>query len=118
MNTWQRIGQTPEHFTAAYHDATRGTVRAVALKYQPQLRTWWAFERTYKDRDIPPTADHEAIWHRLTPQEQAVCSLLFVPNGKEGAFLNLNGLRLSEALALMEVPFDTACPRDRQSPLW
>lgn len=118
MNTWQRLGQMPEHFAVAYHDMTRGRVRAVVLEYQPQQQTWWAYERIYHDGKIPPTAEHQAIWDRLTPQERAICSLKFAVDGGERTVINLKGVKLSEALTMMEVPLDLARDADRRSPLW
>lgn len=118
MNSWQRIGQVPEVFAAAYHDMTRGKVRAVALEYQPQQQSWWAYERIYHDGRIPPSKAQEDAWPHMTPQERAVCSLKFAVDGGERTVLHLKGVRLSEVLRMMEVPLDVACPRDRQSPLW
>lgn len=118
MNTWQRLGTMPEHFAAAHHDVTQGKVRAVVLQYQPQQQSWWAYERTYHDGRIPVTQEHQAIWSRLTLQERALCSLQFAVDGGERTVLHLKGVRLSEALALMEVPLELAQARDHQSPLW
>ncbi|MGZ6347987.1 MAG: hypothetical protein ACXWP0_01195 [Ktedonobacterales bacterium] len=117
MNTWQRVGDTPELFVVGYDNATTNTVRAVVLQYRGGGR-WWVMEATYGIGRIEPTEEHRGIWKRLTPQEQAVCALQFgsaSTRSYEAYFLDLP---LSQCLDILAIPHSAACAADRSSPLW